>query len=612
MLRTVPCRWFELVTTRRDVARVLAALAERGAIELEARGAQPWPPMTSGADRALDRHRELERTWHAHWPAPQAGHEPIVDPAATLDARVAALDAWAAEAGSLVAERERVAAQTRALDDLARVLEALPADFPVVGAWEAGTRLAADMRIHAVAPHVAPFDVPEGVLRLSVHGPEDEYVVAFGRAGDLEALDEAFAARKARRIVVPTDLAGGAKDVLAALADRRDALARRADGIARELDALAERHDVARARGDLGLIDWLASHGSELSASDRLCRVTGWTTASDAAALCPAIDGEPSRCVARFVEPPAGATAPSLLANPAWVRAFERFARMLGQPGQDEADPSVLVAFLAPLLFGFMFGDVGQGAVVAVAGWLLRKHVPVLVLLVPGGLSAMAFGLLFGSVFAREDVIAAWWLHPLEQPVALLVAAMALGAAILVTGLALAALQAHWHRAGRAWWARDAGLVLAYVALLAAIAAPGALWLALAGAVWYVVGAARTAEHGATGAALAGVAQFVEHLLQLVVNTVSFARVGAFALAHAGLSAAVVALADAAGGAGYFVVLAIGNLLIVGLEGLVVGIQTTRLVMFEFFVRFMKGTGRAFHPLPPPFVPLPHRNGSHE
>lgn len=187
-----------------------------------------------------------------------------------------------------------------------------------------------------------------------------------------------------------------------------------------------------------------------------------------------------------------------------------------------------------------------------------------------------------------------------------------MGAAILVAGLALAALQAHWRRAGRVWWARDAGLVLAYVALLAAVAVPGALWIALAGAVWYVAGAARTAEHGATGAALAGIAQFVEHLLQLVVNTVSFARVGAFALAHAGLSAAVVALADAAGGAGYWVVLVIGNLLIVALEGLVVGIQTTRLVMFEFFVRFMKGTGRSFRPLPPPFVPLPHRNGSHE
>jgi len=612
MLRTVPCRWFELVTTRRDVARVLAALAERGTIELEARGPQPWAPMTSGADRALERYRELERLWRAHWPAPQAGSEPIVDPAATLGARVAALEAWAGDAGPLVAERERVAAQARSIGDLVRVLEALPADFPVVGAWEVGTRVAADMRIHAVAPHAPPIDAPEGVLRLSVRGPDDEYVVAFGRAGDLAALDEQLAARKARRIVVPPDLAGGATEVLAALAERRKALEQRAGGIAHELDALARRHDVARALGDLGVIDWLASHGSELSASDRLCRVTGWTTADDAAMLCPVIDGGPARCVARFAEPPAGATPPSLLANPPWVRAFERFARMLGQPGQDEADPSVLVAVLAPLLFGFMFGDVGQGAVVAVAGWLLRKRVPVLVLLVPGGLSAMVFGLLFGSVFAREDVIAAWWLHPLEQPVALLVAAIAVGAAILVTGLALAALQAHWHRAGRAWWARDAGLVLAYVALLAAVAAPGAFWLALAGALWYVTGAARMAEHGATGGALAGVAQFVEHLLQLVVNTVSFARAGAFALAHAGLSAAVVALADAAGGAGYWIALVIGNLLIVALEGLVVGIQTTRLVMFEFFVRFMKGTGRSFRPLPPPFVPLPHRNGSHE
>lgn len=612
MLRTVPCRWFELVTTRRDVARVLAALAERGSIELEARGPQPWAPMTSGADRALERYRELERNWRAHWPAPRAGGAAIVDPGPTLTARVAALEAWAAAAGPLVAERERVAAQARSLDDLARVLDALPPGFPVVGAWEVGTRVAADMRIHAVAPHAPPVDVPEGVLRLSVRGPEDEYVVVFGRAGDVGALDEAFAARKARRIVVPADLAGGATDARAALAGRREALERRRAALARELETLAGRHDVARALGDLGMIDWLASHGSELSASDRLCRVTGWTTADDAERLCPVIDGEPARCVARFVEPPEGATPPSLLANPRWVRAFERFARMLGQPGADEADPSVLVALLAPLLFGFMFGDVGQGAVVAVAGWLLRKRVPVLVLLVPGGASAMVFGLLFGSVFAREDLIAAWWLYPLEQPVTLLAAAIAMGAAILVAGLALAALQAHWRRAGRVWWARDAGLVLAYVALLAAVAVPGALWIALAGAVWYVAGAARTAEHGATGAALAGIAQFVEHLLQLVVNTVSFARVGAFALAHAGLSAAVVALADAAGGAGYWVVLVIGNLLIVALEGLVVGIQTTRLVMFEFFVRFMKGTGRAFRPLPPPFVPLPHRNGSHE
>ena len=191
-------------------------------------------------------------------------------------------------------------------------------------------------------------------------------------------------------------------------------------------------------------------------------------------------------------------------------------------------------------------------------------------------------------------------------------AAIGLGVAILASGLVLAATQAHWRGAARSWWARDAGLVLAYAALLAAVAWPRALWLAPAGAVWYVSGSARIAEGGAAGAALTGVAQFVEHLLQLIVNTISFARVGAFALAHAGLSAAVVALADAAGPGGYLLVLVLGNLLILALEGLVVGIQTTRLMMFEFFVRFLTGTGRTFRPLPPPFVPLPHRNGSPE
>jgi V/A-type H+-transporting ATPase subunit I len=86
------------------------------------------------------------------------------------------------------------------------------------------------------------------------------------------------------------------------------------------------------------------------------------------------------------------------------------------------------------------------------------------------------------------------------------------------------------------------------------------------------------------------------------VNTVSFARVGAFALAHAGLSVAVTGVAEASGAIGYWIVLVLGNLLILVLEGLVVGIQTTRLLLFEFFVRFLEGTGRAFRPLPPPLA----------
>jgi len=84
----------------------------------------------------------------------------------------------------------------------------------------------------------------------------------------------------------------------------------------------------------------------------------------------------------------------------------------------------------------------------------------------------------------------------------------------------------------------------------------------------------------------------------LAVNTLSFARVGAFALAHAGLSSAVIALADTViHPLAVALVLFIGNVVILVLEGLVVSIQTTRLVLFEFFIRFLRAEGRAFHPL---------------
>ena len=93
-------------------------------------------------------------------------------------------------------------------------------------------------------------------------------------------------------------------------------------------------------------------------------------------------------------------------------------------------------------------------------------------------------------------------------------------------------------------------------------------------------------------------------LAQLAVNTLSFARVGAFALAHAGLSSAIVVLAGAAGHPlAAFVILLAGNVVMIALEALVVSVQTTRLVLFEFFIRFLHGEGRPFRPLPQPPSP---------
>lgn len=99
---------------------------------------------------------------------------------------------------------------------------------------------------------------------------------------------------------------------------------------------------------------------------------------------------------------------------------------------------------------------------------------------------------------------------------------------------------------------------------------------------------------------LAAAGHLLESGLQLLTNTLSFARVGAFALAHAALSAAVVTMADAAPLWLAAIILLLGNLVVIVLEGLVVSIQTTRLVLFEFFNRFLRGSGRVFEPLPAP------------
>jgi V/A-type H+-transporting ATPase subunit I len=230
-------------------------------------------------------------------------------------------------------------------------------------------------------------------------------------------------------------------------------------------------------------------------------------------------------------------------------------------------------------------------------------------LLIYGGVMSILFGLAFGSVFALESVIEPLWVHPIEEPVLMLLVPMAGGAVLLLIGMCLDALQSYWQQKGRYWWETGAGLMLCYVGLLTSIWEPRFLWLALIGALWFIAGHALVSPGRRLRAAGAAAAEFVESALQLVVNTVSFVRVGAFALAHAGLSMAVVGLSDATDSTVFTVIILLaGNVLIIALEGLVVSIQTTRLVLFEFFIRFLRAEGRPFRPLAPLTTPPPkHR-----
>ena len=187
---------------------------------------------------------------------------------------------------------------------------------------------------------------------------------------------------------------------------------------------------------------------------------------------------------------------------------------------------------------------------------------------------------------------------------AVLLVSLGIGATEISLGIALDAVQSHWAGMGWQWWQRRAGLALSYAGALAATVWIDTIWLVLAGMLWFVVGNGLAGGKDKLQSAGSALAEFAETMLQLLVNTVSFVRVGAFALAHSGLSMAVAGIAEAFDStAAVIAVFVVGNLFVLTLEALVVGIQATRLVLFEFFIRFLRAEGRAFHPLSAPDHP---------
>jgi len=140
-----------------------------------------------------------------------------------------------------------------------------------------------------------------------------------------------------------------------------------------------------------------------------------------------------------------------------------------------------------------------------------------------------------------------------------------------------------------------------YLSLLAALFIPGSLAITGFGLGWYLAGSLDGVPTRLLVKTATALGRLVEQLMQLLINSISFVRVGAFALAHAGLSLAFVTMAESSGSVVVgFLIMLLGNVIVVLLEGLVVTIQTTRLVLFEFFIRFLRASGRTFHPLPAP------------
>ncbi|MBF0401862.1 MAG: ATPase [Magnetococcales bacterium] len=606
MFRPQSAHWFRLLVAREDLPQTLALLTTQQGIELDTQ-ADHSPLLSDETAEYLAAFQQLARQFHAYWPAtplPDSAKKlPFPNnPQQVLEEALEALEKWHLEAAPVIQRLDEERAWRSDLilyEALARRLAAQPrssslelALLRTEGDWLTAALFVLPEPLESLPPQINPILYP-------VPGEGDHFLIAVGTKEDMRILAEGVATAKGRPLPIPHWSEGAAQTALPEIKQRVENSTEKLERLQQALAVIHRRHRIPHHLQAVAHLQWFFAAIERVQTGPWLVHVAGWTDEADEAKINQGLQQNQVCALLDLSATPPTAEPPIILANPWWVKPFELFARLLGIPGRHEVDPSPLLLLVAPLLFGYMFGDVGQGAVLALVGWLLRGQLAGSWLLITGGISASFFGLLFGSLFCREDLLPALWLHPTHHPLPVLAVPVLLGMLLLLTGLILDGISHYWRGQLRSWWLRESAILLLYVGLLLGILHPAGWMLAVAALGWFIVGNRLAGD--APLALLGHLAHLLETGMQLGVNTLSFARVGAFALAHAGLSQAVVTLADLPQNAFFgFLILLFGNLLILLLEGLVVSVQTTRLILFEFFVRFLRGEGRLFRPLKPP------------
>lgn len=352
---------------------------------------------------------------------------------------------------------------------------------------------------------------------------------------------------------------------------------------------------------------------------DQVVGLAGWIPETEMSPLADRL--APLGCAVVPLPTPRGVDPPTLLhtgsnLNKSFAPLMDTYATV---PYAD-VDPTVVAGLAYVVMFGMMFADAGQGALLLAFGLLLRAGRPRRVaslsrawpFLVGAGLAAVFFGVLFGEFFGPTGVLPVLWIKPLEQPILLLEVAIGLGACLLGGAYALGTVN-RWREGG---W-RVALVAPTGLAGMATFLGLGLLllgsylpsqWLvaagvgvAVGGLVLVYIGLLAAAGGGATGAAQAGVELF-DGVVRLGTNVVSFARLAAFGLAHAALGGIVWQGTTglwAAGGlwvVAAVVLFVVGNALTFTLQAVVAGVQALRLEYYELFSRVFVAEGRPFQP----------------
>ena len=311
---------------------------------------------------------------------------------------------------------------------------------------------------------------------------------------------------------------------------------------------------------------------------------------------------------------------PTKLRNNKLFRPFEFLVNMYGAPNYNEIDPTPFFAVTYMLLYGMMFGDLGQGLVFILLSFFVDKINKTFGSLIRRiGFSACFFGLMYGSFFGIETLIPTLLIKPFDNIMKVLIASVAFGIMLLVIAYCLGIYnklvkqknieEGIFGKEGLAGLLMMISFVLLILNIVKVnpLPMPFALCLLILSIIMIVFSKPISAkiekrdevfESSASDYYVESSFSIIEALLSVFSNLVSFTRVGAFAINHVGLYMAFEVMSKLVGG-GIFgiIILIFGNVLIIGLEGMIVFIQGLRLEFYEMFSKYYQGNGRKFRPI---------------
>ena len=476
---------------------------------------------------------------------------------------------------------------------------------------------------------------------------DDQYIwgMYFVPEPESQKVKAVYSSMHFEKIYMPDSYEGTAREAFEQLAQKRSLILSDFNTVSQKRndflishcrEILAAQAAIARLSGNFD-IRKLAACTKGKGENDIFYILCGWMTEKDAhsfqtdikddSKIFCIIDGEDDE----HIQPETHQQPPTKLKNPKLFKPFEMYINMYGLPAYNEMDPTWFVAITYSFIFGAMFGDAGQGLLLFIGGFLLYKfkHIALAGIISCAGVFSTIFGILFGSFFGFENLFPALWLRPMNNMMTVpfigklntvFIVAIGFGMGLILLCMVFNIINA-WkaHDTEHIWFDTNsvAGLVfygsatVSIALILTGHTLPGGILLFIMFGIPLILiffkepltalvekkSEVMPKEKGMF--IVQGLFEMFEVLLSYFSNTLSFVRIGAFAVSHAAMMEVVLMLAGFESGHLNWIVVILGNLFVSGMDGLIVGIQVLRLEYYEMFSRFYKGTGRKFEPFRP-------------